>query len=310
MRLLWVLALASLLLPAATAQEAQPGPGVVLLVHHPDDGVDPLGFPFGGAQDAFLARHGHFEVFSDTIAYPGFVADGRVPYEGLPATEGDALDETFALYDAVVTMRHGQEPAATLTVNAARAGDAWNVTVTIETSTDLGDGVRLWTALVEDPVHYRPPTGLTNGVFDHPFTVRAVVEHGLAEPGTRNLTLTPDPAWSEPNLRLAVWVQQTAQDGRFDAREVVQATMHDLTSDTPTRQESRGVLIEGYSATWCEPCLVGDLALEHLAEKHGLSPARAEDEGPTYFHAPPVWVLLLAAGAFALFAAVRWPEAR
>lgn len=298
-----------LLLPSAAAQID--GPGVVVLVHHPDDGVDPLGVPMAGS-DTFLARHGHLDRFAGGVDYPGFVVDGRVPYSGLAEPTGrDAVADTLGVYAAAVQMRHGVETPATLRVEATLGNGSITLAVDVEAHADLGEQVRLWTAVVEDRVHYRPPAGLTNGVFVHPFTVRSVTDHGLLP--VANVTLALDPAWNLPETSVAVWLQQGSQDGRFKSREVLQATSHPVLRLEPTLQAGRGVLVEGYSATWCEPCLIGDLALERLAVQHGLSDARGEREtGPTYFqppaHAGPV--VLLVALAFAVGALVRLPERR
>lgn len=295
-----------LLLLLATTVQAQPmeGPGVVVLVHHPDDGIDPLGFSFQES-DPFVARHGHFDRFRAGIDYPGIVIDGRVPYDGLPPAEGDAVAATLAVYNGAVTMRHGVETPLTFTLltNGTRAE------LTID-SVAAFDGVHLWSALVEDPVHYEPPTGLTNGVFDHPFTTRSITDHGpVAIDGTsqHNWTFTVDPSWDLDHLLLAVWVQQDASDGRFKPHEVVQATMHPVARAVPTVQATRGVLVEAYSATWCDPCLIGDRAIEELAASHGLQPARAAVEPTGYFRAPAPWLWVAMAGAFAAFALVRLP---
>ncbi|MGB1586605.1 MAG: hypothetical protein ACPHID_06135 [Thermoplasmatota archaeon] len=289
-----------LLLPTAMAAE---GPGVVVLVHHPDDGIDPLGVPFAGS-DPFVARHGHLDRFRGGIDYPGFVVDGRVPFDGLPESD-EPLEATFGVYNAAVTMRQGVETPVALTV--AVQDDVAQVNIT---PAELGVGVRLWSALVEDPVHYEPPTGLTNGVFDHPFTTRSITDRGPLEAWDVAWNLTVDPAWDRDQLLLAVWLQQDARDDRFKPHEVVQATMHPLDQAEPTVQTARGVLVEAYSATWCDPCLIGDRAIEQLASEHGLQPARVEPEQEGYFQAPAPWIVVLAAGGFALLALVRLPGSR
>ncbi len=293
---LWLL----LALPLVSAAE---GPGVVVLVHHPDDGVDPLGLPFAGV-DSFTARHGHIPRFTDGVAYPGFVADGFAAFEGLAEGE-DPLQATLAVYNGAVTMRSG--------VSTPLSFDLWvdeTVRLNITSQTDLrGEALRLWTAIVEDPVHYEPPPGLTNGVFDHPFTVRSITNHGPVElpQGVSAHVLEQDlqPSWDLNRLWVAAWIEQTGVEGRFDPHEVVQATMHRWTAQEPTQQHGRGVLVEAYSATWCEPCLIGDLAIERLADMHGLSPGRAAPAPDSYYQPPHAIVFLFAAAAFAFVALVR-----
>lgn len=311
MRGSWLLA-ALLLSPLVLAQPegtVRTGPEVSVLVHHPNDGVDALGFPYRGEVDAFLVRHGSEPLFSDTVAFPGFVADGVFHLEGL-AEGGDALEATVALYDEAVLARLARETPVSLRVATNGGGAHWNASVAVGTSTDLtGADLRLWTALVEDPVHHRPPSGLTNGVFDHPFTVRSVQEHGAVSPvpGAPEVRAVPFTLgdWDPERVLLVAWVEQGGEESpRFDAGEVVQATSHPLASPVATVQVERGVLVEAYSATWCEPCLVGDLAVEEVATRHGLQPHREATEPGLLYYRPPAWGALVAAIAAGIALAV------
>jgi hypothetical protein len=68
---------------------------------------------------------------------------------------------------------------------------------------------------------------------------------------------------------VAAWLQQDAQSPRFDAREVVQAT-HAPVGERQV-QATKGVLAEMLSATWCDPCLYGDAAIEDIAVARGVA---------------------------------------
>jgi hypothetical protein len=97
---------------------------------------------------------------------------------------------------------------------------------------------------------------------------------------------------------VAAWLQQDAPSPRFDAREVVQATHVALGASV--EQDAKGVLLEMLSATWCKPCLYGDLAIEAVAVAHGAAePLEPATQGPRYFQAPPSPALALVAAALA-----------
>ncbi len=304
----WFL-VALLLVPLVLAQPQgtiREGSAVSVLVYHPNDGVDALGFPFRAEKDAFFVRHGSEPLFADTVAFPGFMADGVIPFEGLPEGD-DALASTVALYEDAVQFRLQEETPISFRIATVGAGIHWNASVAVGTDTPLPEAdLRLWVALVEDPVHYRPPSGLTNGIFDHPFTVRAVEQHGIVEPlpgqpEVRTISVTLASDWDPNRMHVVAWVEQGGVDtARFDAGEVVQSTSHPLTSDIATIQLDRGVLLEVYSATWCEPCLVGDLAIEEVAARHGLQPNRGPVEEGLLYYQPPesilVFVVAIAAG--------------
>lgn len=305
--------LAILVLAPVAAQEPVAGPDIVVLVYHPfPDPADPLGVPFAGncsrPCDPFITRHGGLEPFRDGVAFPGFVADGVVRDEGLE----EGFEGTLAFYDEAVQQRLGEQTPVAITVGTSVVEGEVRVTVWVESTSQVGAGLHLWLALVEDPVHYRPPPALSNGVFDHPFTVRAVRDVGIVAPGpeTRiDTRLALNETWHTGSMRLAAWVEQDRQAlGTFQPGEVVQAVSHPLPSTALTQQVDRAVLVEGYSASWCDPCLIGDAALEALAEAHGLPTGRGADEGWRYLREPvlPVgMVAVAAAGGFALFALMR-----
>lgn len=317
---LWVL-LALLLVAPASAQDAgaEAGPDVVLLVHHPfPDDADPLGVPFGPdcdrACDAFVERHGAKRPFDDGIAFPGFIADGRIAMESL-VTGDDTFQATLDAYEAAVQDRLAQETPITLRVQTRVVDGELRAVAWTQTSTSLGDGLLLWAALVEDPVHFEPPPALSNGVFEHPFTLRHIEALGSIAPSPEqeqrtDIVIPLDEAWEAERIRLAVWVEQDRTSlGTFDAGEVVQAVSHAILDTEPTVRSERAVLVEAYSASWCDPCLIGDEALEELAAAHGLPTGRdLASESVSYLRGPGIsaglWAVL-AAGGFALFALIR-----
>ncbi len=289
-------ALVLLLVAGNVAAQTQPGPDVVMLVHHPfPDDADILGVPFGEdcsrACDAFAIRHGGNPTFRDGIDFPGFIADGQIAAEALPP---GGFAGTFELYDDAVRQRLALETPVTITVGANAVEDAIRVSAWFGTEQDLGDGLVAWAAIVEDPVHYAPPPGLSNGVTEHPFTVRLVERLGPMDipAGTEqriDTSLPRDAEWDLQRTRLAIWLEQDRGAlGTFEPGEVVQAASHPILSSTLTRQTERAVLIEAYSASWCDPCLIGDAALEALAEAHGLPTGRALGDERSYLQPTPI----------------------
>lgn len=317
---LLALAVGTATTPVAAQLEPSPGPALTVLVHHPfPDPADPLGAPLavGGANgttDAFVARYQRYDVGRDGFGYPSLVVDGVVPIEGLP--DGDA--PYVATRNAYVAALEQRAPAsassgvpAALEVVSRFDGDRLLAEVTVVPAVDLsGEDLRLWVAVAEDHVFYDPPAALSNGVTDHRFTVRAVRDLGPlmdlgAGPGSdgmapreAGLVFDVPPSWQRPELYVSAWLQQGPGHGlRFDPLEVVQATTHRGSDPGVTRQDSKGVLLELYSATWCAPCLYGDTVVEELAEERG-HPAYinvAGGAGARYFQAPGS--LLLAGGA-------------
>ncbi|MGB0653475.1 MAG: hypothetical protein ACPGQL_09775, partial [Thermoplasmatota archaeon] len=303
------------LLVAVPAAVAAPGPALSVLVHHPfPDPADPLGAPFPLAAgdagfDAFVTRYAAYDVDGDGFAYPSVVVDGVVPIEGLP--DGDRpFASTQAAYTAAVDQQEEVEAAVTLAVATEPVGDQLGVEIRVAPLAALPDErLRLWVALAEDHVHYEPPPALSNGVTDHRFTVRAVIDLGrldLAAGGAveRNTTFAMDEAWDRDQLFVTAWVQQEPSHGlRFQAREVVQATTHPALQVEPTVQETKGVLLELLSAAWCDPCLFGDRVVDELAEERGHAAFEPTAAGPatTYWRAPEQPLVVVGAGLVGAF---------
>lgn len=291
----------------ATAQSTSPGTAVTVLLFHPNDGVDPLGFPYAGS-DPFTARYGPFADEDGRFAYPFFVADGAIPIAGIP-DPNRPYDSARQAYADAVRSRTAEQSPVTLQVASTLTEGALLIAAQVIPGTSLeGEDLHVWFAIAEDPVHYQPPAGLTNGIVDHRFTVRAIWQGprlDFATEAPRAEWTQPTANWNRERLIVAAWVQQGTPSSRFDAHEIVQATH--APAGQSVSQTSKGVLMEVLSATWCDPCLYGDLAAESLAIELGSAQA-LEPTRTRYFEWPAnplmVGVLSLAVG-LAIGAAAR-----
>lgn len=303
-----VASLLALAAPAAPASAQAPdeGPQLTVLLHHPDDGVDPLGFEYALGQDYFQWRYAPIVADKQRFDYPFFVADGVLPIEG-PVDPDRPYIAALGAYTQALDERLTQATPATLRLASTHAGGRAAVTVAVDPVAPVtGEDVHLMVAVTEDPVHYQPPPKLTNGIVDHRFTVRAVQDLGrvdLAAPSTWTANVTLDDGWQRDRLHIAAWLQQGTGSARFPAREVLQATNAPL-GDSVT-QAGKGVLLEMYSAIWCLPCYHGDRAIEDLAIERAAAEPLAAASGARYFVAPSAPVLV-AAAALAVGAATAW----
>ncbi len=306
--------LATLLAASGTAQA---GPQVTILLHHPNDGVDPFGFDYALGSDYFATRYGPLVADKGRFDFPYFVADGVLPIERLPDPDAPYA-ATVTAYDAAVAQRANEASPVTLhlasTLTPATPGSPGIVLATagiVPTEAMDGEDLHLFFAITEDPVHFQPPPGLTNGVTEHRFTVRAVADAGrvgLRAASDLTRTFALDDEWDAGHLHVAAWLQQGAGSPRFDAREVVQATT--ATLGESVTQDTKGVLVEMLSATWCEPCLYGDLAVEAIAIARGAATPLSLDGGPRYFQAPSLPWLAVAAAALAAVGTAWWGGGR
>jgi hypothetical protein len=260
-------------LPAPAAAKEAPSSPLTVLVFHPDDGVDRFGVPFAGS-DPFAARYAPLVADKGRFDFPYFVADGVLPIEAIPDPTKPYVS-ALAAYSAAVDSRSAEQAPVTLRLASVVAGGQAVVSVALDPVEPLpGEDLHLWVAVAEDHVNYQPPPGLTNGVTDHRFTVRAVADLGkqdLSGPTNASLSIALDDGWTSDQLSVAAWLQQGAPSPRFDAREVVQAAHAPLGG--AVAQTSKGVLAEMLSATWCDPCLYGDKAMEDLAVARGAASA-------------------------------------
>jgi hypothetical protein len=297
-----------LLLPAAQAA------GVVVLIHHPTDHVDPFGVPLGRG-DSFSARYGHLAAATGRFDYPTFVADGVLPVPSLPDPD-EPYASTLSAYANATAARLARDPPAALRLEAREEGSEAAVDATALPRGPVADPggaqrIHLWVALAEDAIHYEPPAPVSNGVTDHRFTVRAIrdlgpVDLSAGEPASASARFPLAPSWDRSRLFAAAWLQADAAPGRFEAHEVLQAASLPLGAPAAT-QQARAVLVEVYSATWCGPCLYGDLAAERLAVLHG---AATELEPRRQSHFPGVGWLPAALAAAAGLTAAAWPARR
>lgn len=310
------------------AAQTVASPRVVILLHHPADHVDQLGqeFPAGNGTDTFSARYQHLVADVGRFDFPYFVADGVASVRAIPDPNVPYVS-ALAAYTNATEKRLGQEAPASLSIQSwhdtTRSG--WvqaNITVSPKSSLldPQGQALHLWLAVTEDPVHWAPPAPVSNGVADHRFTVRALrdlgpvdLAAGAIQSVSASLSLPPlpiDPSRTQGRLAVAAWLQADGVPGRFLPHEIVQAVQADV--DGPrSEQLGKGVLVEVYSATWCTPCLVGDLAVEALAiQMAGAQPLKVPAR--SYFEAPsqPMAVLLavVAAAGLAAFAPLRRPR--
>ncbi len=322
----WFIAMACLL-PAASAAgggDGAPQPdrlGVTLVpiaYHpHPDD-ADPLGVPYWvqGDQswDYFQGAYARLDTQRDGFAFPSLVVDGIDLVEGLPGGDGAS---TLAAYREAWSARASVAAPVGLVVNAT-LGDRLEVAIRVEPAGPVDDrGLRLHWAIVEDDVYYRPPAALSNGVFVHRFTARAIndwppEEVDVTDGFDASVSIGLDPDWEPDRLHVAVWVQNHDEaNGAFALGEVVQATRHAVGAPATTQDPSRrGVLVEMFTATWCPSCRLGDDALDHLAREAGFASHDYREPRWVYLGTPQ-WGWLgaggLAGGAVAAAAFRRRP---
>ncbi len=308
-----LLVLGVLLLAAAAAAGQAPdgsagteaAPGLTVLLYHPfPDAADPLGFPFpqNGSRDAFATRYSHFLESDAGFPYPYVVMDGLLPVAGLPDPQRPYAS-AYEAYEKAIRERAKAEAPATLEVASVLSDDALTVGIRVAPVAPLDRAsLRLWAAVVEDHVFYKPPPALSNGVFGHRFTVRALADLGpvdVAE-GAPSEWVRPfplDAGWSQGSLFIAVWLQQEPVEGRFESHEVVQSALHPV-GGPATVQSGRGVLLEMYTATWCDTCLYGDQAASDLADLYGV-PNRAPAAASSGYWKAPVRPWLAASTSLA-----------
>lgn len=289
-----------LLLPTAMA-----GPSLSLLVHHPyPDASDPFGSPYQDGVGYYQWRYGFLDEDRNGFDFPHMVMDGVLPVEGLP--DGGPFIGTNASYRSAYETRANVEAPVHLVLSTSNE-ENFTIQLQIDPVTPLDETVQVWFALAEDNIFFDAGR-LGNGVTNHRMTVAEVLDAGpisLLEPQTITLTRPALPTVEE--WYIVAWLQEDADVLQFDANEVIQATTHPLRQTTPTIQDTKGVLMQLYSATWCDTCLFGDLVAENMLHEYG--PATSEAEATSYLNdVPVVWVGLAAIAGAALVLA--WPMRR
>ncbi len=259
----------------------------IVLVHHAlDQGVDPFWVAFGGG-DTFSARYRNVQEQTGRFDYPVLVADGVTVVQQLP-DPARPFEGTLAAYTAALTERRDHDAPIALQIAASFQSNA--ITVQVAARPDqpfdtLGQGLHLFVAVVEDAIHYQPPAPVSNGVTDHRFTVRALLDAGSVPTMAWNRTVAvPLGTWAHDQLSAVAFVQAGPVAGRFAAREILNAITSPV-DGLHRGQTERAVLLEVYSATWCKECLYGDLAIERLAIQQGAAePLEPASSG--YWQAP------------------------
>lgn len=258
MRWLWVLVL--LAVPLAHA-------GPVVLIYHPVDGTD----PFGVAGSPFETRYPGAAI-DGRFDYPTFIADGTDIVRVLPNPDLPFTD-TVAAYEAALARRSAVEAPVQLMLGSALGVDNVTASVAVQPKLQMGlpQSARIYAALVEDNVFQRSPSPVSNGIENHRFTVRAFADLGrLEQDGLwRETTWMLNRSWDRDELSVAAWVQAETQSGSYAEHEVLQAAQ--VKPGLMTVATERNVLLEMLSATWCDPCLYGDLALEDVAIRAGVA---------------------------------------
>lgn len=291
----WSLLLGAVLLLGLGAPAVAQSPGgsqAVVLIHHPYDKVDPFGVPFGDG-DTFSARHLAIST-EGRFDFPTFVADGVSPASALPDPAAPYAG-TLANYTALFQERLRSAAPGTLVLRGDLQDGALSARVRFEPVAPLSDpqnpeALHMLVAVVEDFIHYEPDPRVSNGVTEHRFTVRALRDLGAVDlssgsPVERTEIFAVPSDWARDHLLVAAWLESGAAFGRFRPGEVLQAAWAKA-DGTEVRQVGKAVLLEVYSATWCDPCLYGDMAAEKLAVDYGSAAPAAKAAGPRYLKAP------------------------
>ncbi len=265
------------------AQEVTSLPPAVFLIHHPgNDATD----PFGSEPDIFAEAYAGTASTAGAFDYPTFVVDGVLPVRAIPNDKAP-MDSVLAAYATALHDRGLTETPVALHLltqtDAARENVAINLAVepTGELQRIGEQELQAWIVVAEDNIHYKPPAPVSNGIENHRFTVRA---HRMAGNltddghGAFQVTIPLEASWDAQQVHIVAWIQADGQGGRFQPHEVVQAVQADL--DDASTSATKVVLAQLYSATWCPPCLFGDLAVEELAIRSGAAqPAPGRREG-------------------------------
>lgn len=273
----------------------------------PADGGDPLGFPaINGTKGGLDWMAGYYGAYY----YPTVRFDGVLE----EANRADFSSASYVdAYRAHVEARLASPAPVALEMNGSLGAPA-TLDVRIRTAANLSaQRLVLRVAIVEDEVEFAG----ANGVGLHRFVARQrFPDQPIAwetAPGgfgfAVRFTFTPAAAWRAHGLGAVAWVQQEGEGTRLAPREVAQSATFLYRQPEATVQVERAVLLEMYTATWCEACVFGDGAVETLLAEYGV-PLTRVPPGWDYLRPPsPLAALLIAALAApaAWFATRRWP---
>ncbi|MFA5862688.1 MAG: hypothetical protein WDA16_13440 [Candidatus Thermoplasmatota archaeon] len=272
---------------------------LVPISYHPyPDSADPLGVPVVTSGNRswgyFETYYGFYDTDRNGFDFPSLVADGVKFVEGAP---GGDYDPTLSAYRRSFDGRHALESPFTITVRSMVRDARVEFDVAVNATGTMDEtGLALKWVLAEDDVYFRPPPALSNGVFIHRFTARAlsprapaILDFSSSPNATYHGSVGLHPSWNVDKLYLAVWVQNEAEtSARFGFAEVPQAAMHFVTDANATTQDRKAVLIEMFTATWCAACLFGDSALHTLATERGFASTAYVQSSWTYVREPEV----------------------
>lgn len=267
------------------------GVHLALLVYHPypDAKGDPFGVPYeeqNRTADWMTLRYGAYW-------FPTAAFDGVTVLEQTPQGEGGGpFLETYANYDRAYRDRAQEDSPLVLRLEAEREPHALRAFLNVTSAARLEEtGLHLRAALFEDDVFYEGG----NGVRNHRFTVRTVPHSvRLERPDSvqASFEFPLEESWQPGRLGFVAWVQNEDEASRrFDDHEVLQAAVWKEGQVGPTVQHHKAVLMELYSAVWCEACPPGDAAADELANNYGLPSSRVTERAFVYLRAASPWVL-------------------
>jgi len=256
--------------------------GLHVLVYHPypDPQQDPWGFP---EREANGTRVAYMEGEYGSYWYPTTVFDGVERVEG-----ATSFLETYNTYAAIYLERRIDDSPLRLFLNGAL--DASNASVAVKAQAKQAvpsPDIALRVVLFEDEVHYDGG----NGVVTHRFVVRSTLHDGPitfneTNAASAQLSASLDPSWNRDQLGVvASFVNRDTTVSDYRPGEVLQSTTYRFDQVGPTIQDSRGVLLETLSATWCDACVYGDGAVDQLANEYGVASSSSQRAGPAYLRA-------------------------
>lgn len=262
---------------------------------------DPRGDPWGFAE---IDQNGSMEARYDAFWYPTAVFDGLETIEG-----ATTYLETRQAWETALLDRSRNDAPARLGATIQRVGDDAEVHISWQAKTNLAiQNVTLRVVLYEDEVRFDGG----NGVDLHRFVARTLV---AAQRVTLDPDTTQDEAWTVPinaswdpdSLGVVVSLHNSRTASPLaEVGEVLQSATAAMHQTGPTIQNSRGVLLETLTATWCEACVFGDAVAEDLANLYGIPSSRVRDASWTYLRPVDASSLALAASLGVFVAAVVW----
>ncbi len=291
--LLATLALVAAVPPVAPQQAGLNEVALSAIAYHPHP--DPEGDPFGFAS-AFTpnATRDWMAAYYDGYWFPTVAFDGIDIAANLP----DGTDTGFLdAYRERLVKRLREDAPATISImgRANASGGFLQVHVDPQATID-GGRILLRTVLFEDDIEFTGKNGVETHRFTarHQFPEREITLRAGEGIGPVNLTFeipqtaSGAPVWAPGRLGAVAYLQTDVPPdaGGIRAREVLQSATYSFRQDGPTIQTSKAVLLEMYTATWCEACVFGDGALDLLASEYGIASSLAPKGGFAYLQMP------------------------